>query len=178
MIRKKTLGLCFRCNEKWTQGHKCAKSIHTIEEDSEVEENGNQEEENTEEQTQEESPEEQFVTLCSFSNAGSTKTLKYKGILGSVPICVLVDTGATHSFINPVLVRELQLKTILKPTKVFRSAGGERLVTNKLCPKVVFSLQNHQFEGALRVLNVPGYDMVLGCYWLAGFGDIKLNLMK
>jgi Retroviral aspartyl protease len=133
---------------------------------------------NEEEQVHEENNEEQLVTLCSFTNLGSTKTLKYKGIFRNTVICVLVYIGATHSFINPVLIRELQLKPIPKLAKVFRSAGDEKPITNQLCPKIVFLLQNHPFEAALRVLNVLGYDMVLGCNWLTNFGDIKLNLMK
>jgi hypothetical protein len=39
-------------------------------------------------------------------------------------------------------------------------------------------VQNHQFESALRVFNVPGYDIVLGCDRLSGMRDIKLNLLK
>jgi Retroviral aspartyl protease len=96
----------------------------------------------------------------------------------NLPICVLIDTRATNYFINPRLVDKLQLATVPKPVKVYRSASGEKLLANKLCPKVKFTLQNHPFEADLKILNVPSYDVILGCDWIVELGDVKLNLMK
>lgn len=102
----------------------------------------------------------------------------YKGKIGNFPVCVLIDTGATNSFINPVVVKEMNLTAVSMPSKVFRSAGGERLVTDKICLKVKFKVQGHQLEADLRILNVPGYDIVLGCDWVAEQDDIIINLKK
>jgi carbamoylphosphate synthase small subunit len=96
----------------------CAKGIHTIEEEEVLEEPSQDEAVEREGVSEmEENLEEQLVTLCSFTNSGSTRTLKYKGMMGNTPICVLVDTGVTHSFINSVLVKDLQLKTVPIPAK-------------------------------------------------------------
>jgi Retroviral aspartyl protease len=100
-------------------------------------------EETYEEEIHEEEPkEEQLITLSSSTTGGTIKSLKYKGQLGHILICVLIDTSVTHSFINPVLVKELKIKTEPQSVKVFRSAGGEKLVIDKLCPQVKFLLQN------------------------------------
>jgi Aspartyl protease len=83
------------------------------------------EEETYEEEKHEEIPkEEQLITLSSSTTGDTTKSLKYKSQLGHTPICVLINTGATHSFINPMLVKDLKIKTEPQPAKVFRNAGG------------------------------------------------------
>lgn len=40
--QKRALGLCYRCNEKWSQGHRCARGLHTIEGEEEDEGDVNQ----------------------------------------------------------------------------------------------------------------------------------------
>jgi RNase H-like domain found in reverse transcriptase/Reverse transcriptase (RNA-dependent DNA polymerase)/Retroviral aspartyl protease/Integrase zinc binding domain len=122
--------------------------------------------------------EEQLVTLSGTTSLTSHNTLKYKGFIQTIPICVLIDTGATHSFINPHLVHVLELPVQPQPTKVFRSAGDERLITDKYCPQVEFTLQDHKFTADLKLLPVPGYDIILGCDWISKMGDVTINLQK
>jgi hypothetical protein len=45
-------------------------------------------------------------------------------------------------------------------------AYGEKMVTDSLCTKLQFEIQGHEFEGELRLLNITGYDMILGLDWL------------
>ncbi|XP_078168441.1 uncharacterized protein LOC144562946 [Carex rostrata] len=180
--QKRALGLCYRCGEKWGQGHKCARGLHTLEEEGEGELKGEEEQlegEGDDREIEEEViGEEQLVTLSSTSHGSSSKSLSYKGQIGNIPICVLIDTGASHSFISPVLVAELTVPTESTPQKTFRSAGGKRLVTDQICPKVQFQIQGHTLEADLRVLSVPGYDIVLGCDWVAERDDVVINLKK
>jgi hypothetical protein len=100
------------------------------------------EETNEEERQEEEPKEEQLITLSSSTTGGTIKSLKYKGQLSHILICVLIDISVTHSFINSVLVKELKIKTEPQSVKVFRSAGGEKLVIDKLCPQVIFIIKS------------------------------------
>jgi hypothetical protein len=108
--QKKALGLCFRCNEKWYQGHKCAKGLHALEEEGEDLEDSQMEDGSPPVETGvlEDSVEEQLVTLSISQSEGHTK---YEDIMGDIFIYILIDTRATHSFINPVLAAELHLYT-------------------------------------------------------------------
>lgn len=148
----------------------CVKGLHTIE--------GEKEQDYEMGKDEVEIAEEPLVTLSCTGNAGYTKALRYKGKIGNIPVCILVDTGATHSFINPDLVQELQLPTVSIPSKTFRSDGGKRLTTDKICPNLKFTLQGYQFEANLRVLSVSGYDIILGCDWVAEMDDVIINLKK
>lgn len=55
--------------------------------------------------------EEPIVTLNNISNSNLSQTLRYSGSMQDIPICVLIDTGASHSFIHPKLVQSLNLPT-------------------------------------------------------------------
>ena len=96
-------------------GHKCgSKTLHTLEaDDDEVGEGVEQDTEEpdfeiTEEEGKkgEESEEEEHATisLCTHGNCKNNGTLKFKGYIGQDPICIFMDGGSTHSFINPTLI--------------------------------------------------------------------------
>lgn len=182
--QKRAMGLCFRCNDKWSQGHKCPRRVHVLEGEGEEESNeetsmeGYQEEEMVEGEEGERGEQHQIVTLSAFGNNEFNKTLQYKGQISHIPISILVDSGATHSFIDPFLVETLNIPTKQSPKLNVSGAWGNRVITNTQCQNVKFQIQNHPFEAEnLMVLKVRGYDLVLGYDWIAG-RDIDLRLGK
>jgi hypothetical protein len=74
----------------------------------------------------EEEEEHQIVTLSGVNSTGFNKTLKYKGKLSHIPIFALIDTGATHSFINPSLVEALQIPRVPAYKLHVRGAWGTK----------------------------------------------------
>jgi Retroviral aspartyl protease len=64
----------------------------------------------------------------------------------------------------------------------YSSYSGERVmmaegkvVTDCKCLGLKFSLQNHEFSGDLRILNIQGYDIILGVNWLRQYSSIEIN---
>jgi Retroviral aspartyl protease len=92
--------------------HKCAKELHIIEVEGEMIEDQilNEKEPYEVEGHEDETKEEQLIILSSLVIGSTNKSLKYKGQISQIPICILFDTGATHSFINLVLVKELKIQ--------------------------------------------------------------------
>jgi Retroviral aspartyl protease len=41
-------------------------------------------------------------------------------------------------------------------------ANGARMVTDSKCTSLQFHLQGHEFQGDFRLLQIKGYDMILG----------------
>ena len=85
--QKRALGLCFRCNEKWGQGHKCGfKGIHAMKADEEEEAwqqehlqqllNKQDEEQGS---VEEECEEQTVINFCAPCSSSNTRTLKFKG---------------------------------------------------------------------------------------------------
>lgn len=184
--QKKALGLCFKCNEKYHAGHKCAmRGLHALSAEDEYE---------TDEEAQEQADmkikqdpgdiedgveeDQAVITMCAPSNNSDTKTLKLKGYIGNIPICALIDSGSTHSFINPAIVHNLEIETTKTTPLTVRTASGDKMSTNQLCESLSFFLQKQEFEGDVRVLDIRGYDMILGMDWLATLGPLLIDCGK
>ncbi|KAJ4813235.1 polyprotein [Rhynchospora pubera] len=180
--QKKALGLCFWCDEKYTPGHKCkGKDFHTMEAVDINHDSGEENEyfedayDDTPPLTDDTMEEHAVITMCTPSNLTNHKTLKYKGFIGTTPICALIDSGSTDSFVNPNVVHQLSLPTSCTNPLSVKIADGSMLSTNQLCKNLKFQLQGTDFEGDLRVLEIQGYDVILGMDWLSQFGLMTVD---
>ncbi|KAJ3687260.1 hypothetical protein LUZ61_016424 [Rhynchospora tenuis] len=101
--------------------------------------------------------------------------MKFKGQIGNVPVCALLDSGSTHSFVNPNVLQEVECNLIQTAPMVVTVANGARMVTDLQCEALQFSIQGHTFEKDVRVLDVTGYDMILGLDWLTSLGPMQVD---
>ena len=116
----------------------------------------------------------------------TSKDEKGKGVLEGtvflfdIPIRVLFDTGASHSFIamKTVKRKELKLKSKLEknPLCVQNPIGGS---TNLClyCEEVPISHSLHQFPIDLYILDFDGFDVLLGMDWLTKY-EVVLDCVK
>lgn len=94
---KKEKGLCFRCDDKWSMGHRCKKkelSVLLLGEEDEGEVEGCDSELPL-------SVEEELTTEVSLNSViwlSNPKTMKLLGLIGGLEVVVMVDPGATHNF--------------------------------------------------------------------------------
>ncbi|XP_078157488.1 uncharacterized protein LOC144553264 [Carex rostrata] len=173
--QKRSLGLCFKCDEKWYQGHRCqVKALHNIEVDDKEKCDLNPTEQTDQQDTSEfadfieyEEGEQAVVNLC---NGEYNSSMTFKGKIGTIPICALMDSGSTHSFIHPNLVHNLNLEITKSNPLTVRVANGNKMQTSEVCKNLKFSLQNNEFNIDLRVLDVQGHDLLLGMNWLTRLG--------
>ncbi|KAJ3702738.1 hypothetical protein LUZ61_006443 [Rhynchospora tenuis] len=177
------LGLCYWCGEKYFQGHKCQKKRLNLMEGSELEEEMQCDDSLTEETihcTEVEEPqfEHADISMCSPHGAAGSKTLKFKGFVQQLPILALIDSGSTNSFIHPSIVQLNNITTVPSPPMLVNTASGSQLLSELKCQPITFSLQGHQFEGAFRVLEVQGYDVILGMDWIAKVGLVVIDCVK
>lgn len=122
--------------------------------------------------------EQAIITMCAPNCLKNTKPMEYKGQIGQILICTLIDSGGTYSFINPTIIHNLSLVTTKNIPLTVNTASGTRMSTDELCEDLEFQLQNHKFTGDLRVLDVQGYDLILGMDWLSTFGPMEIDWSK
>lgn len=48
-------------------------------------------------------------------------------------------------------------------------ANGDKLVIDSKCEALQFSLQGQEFTNDIRILEIKGYDLILGIDWLTQF---------
>jgi Retroviral aspartyl protease len=174
--QKRTLGLCFKCGDKFFPGHKCKiKGIHLLEVDENEDSEDIHNETTFNSQSQSSEPDSTgVITMCS-SISPQHSTLKFKGKIESLDVIALVDSGSTHSFINPTIVHALSLTLTTSPPLTVKTASGHQLTTNTLCYQLPFTLQSHSFIGNFQVLQVAGHDIILGMDWIHAHSPFKIN---
>lgn len=161
--QKRARGLCLKCGEKYHQGHKCTnRAIHAL-----VAANGegngqeklDQFEFNLDEDIEEEGA---TMTLGDPNGEGHHRTMKLEGSIGQFPIKAMLDSGSTHCFLNPSIAQQLNLPLtqtkplIVRPTAIDYSPTLCVRILN-LSSKAIISKPTW-----VRVLEVEGYDMILG----------------
>ncbi|CAH9132841.1 unnamed protein product [Cuscuta epithymum] len=163
-------GLCFNCDEVYTVGHKCKKIfvILMTEEEQQL----------PEPLLQEDSEEEEVnfgVSLHALRGQVPTDTIKLMGKVKNNNLTILVDSGSTHSFIDPGAAKRINCDIeITNPLQV-TVAGGGRIECNSKCPNLKWEMAGHSFAASVRVLPLGGYDMVLGVDLMKKLGPILLD---
>ncbi|KAJ4750063.1 polyprotein [Rhynchospora pubera] len=179
--QKKNINLCHRCNEKWFYGHQCAnKTMHFLQGPdgvNEIEEEEGEFEECSE-VLEDEQVEEAVISLFSTPEAKRVKNMKFKGAIGKTPICALIDSGSTHSFVNPAVLQNQNFNISKNTPMAVVVANGNKMITEAVCNALKFSIQGHDFERDMRVLDVKGYDVILGLDWLNEMGPMMIDWNK
>lgn len=177
---KREKGECFRCEEKWSVGHRCKnKELSVIllqpEEEGTVREefmnNGDTGGE-CEDVLENSQPE---ISLNSVVGITSPKTMKLLGTLKGREVVVMVDPGATHNFISKEAVQKLEIPVL--PSKSFGvSLGtGEAVQGEGECKSVVLQLAGITIVEDFLPLSLGNSDIILGVQWLEKLGTISTN---
>ncbi|KAJ3704033.1 hypothetical protein LUZ61_007738 [Rhynchospora tenuis] len=118
------------------------------------------------------------ISMCTPQDCPESQSLKFRGYIQHKPIIALLDSGGTHSFIHPSIVNSVQLPTLPATSMIVKTASGTKLISNLKCEGLQLQLQNHTFIGDLRVLEVQGYDIILGMDWIAKMGPMVIDCDK
>ena len=169
-------GLCFKCDESYSPGHKCqGKSLMLIEcEDSEEE----QEEEillRPKETVGDNLPELSFHAM---EGSTSPTTIRFFGQINRKPVNALLDTGSTHNFIDPKVVQRTGLTINPEISFSVTIAGDDRLKSEGICKAVCFKCQGLEIVTDFHVLPIGGCQMVLGVDWLQTLDEVTVNFKK
>ncbi|KAJ4807007.1 polyprotein [Rhynchospora pubera] len=178
--QRKALNLCHKCGDKWFPGHKCTdKAVqYLMGPDHSQEPEENLIYEDCAEEIQPDMIEEAVISLFTTHEPKKVKTMKIRGKVGNKCICALIDSGSSHSFVNPdVLHSQSFVITQTNPMAVM-VANGTKMITDMECKALKFTLQSHEFDKDMRVLDVKGYDLILGLDWLTELGPMMVDWGK
>ncbi|XP_027124189.2 uncharacterized protein [Coffea arabica] len=107
---------------------------------------------------------------------------------GTIPIFhrlvrILIDSGATHSFVNPEFMCGIDVTPVNLPyeLEVSTPTGDQCLVTSKMFANCEIWVGERKLLGNLISLAIKGYDMILGMDWLVRYDaqlDCKRKVVK
>ncbi|XP_070022047.1 uncharacterized protein [Nicotiana sylvestris] len=178
---RKANQLCFRCGEKFGPGHMCQfKQLQCL--TGEVEEVATiQEEPPPEIKIELDLGPEIQETVCFNALSGTNmgvNTILVRGVFRRKELTILVDLGSTHNFINEITVKETGYAPVFSNTLRVTVADGIYMYTNSVCPKFSWKMNGKLFEENLRILQLGGYDIVLGNDWMKKFNPTKFDHEK
>ncbi|KAL3624153.1 hypothetical protein CASFOL_032969 [Castilleja foliolosa] len=136
-------GLCFNCDEPYTFGHKCQKLFVLIMEDEESEPASELSGELDEEEL------DCGVSLHALRGQVPTDTIKLAGKVKNNQLVILVDSGSTHSFLDPNVVAKVKCEVeVTNPLQV-TVAGGGKIICSSRCPDFEWEMAGHVFSANL-----------------------------
>lgn len=110
----------------------------------------------------------------SVAGISTPKTLKFLGKLHNFSVVILVDSGASHSFISQHLVNRLQLPVSPAHFQVV-IGNGSTVAGKEKCQRVKLQLPQMAFTHDYYVFPLGNVDVILGVDWLATLGVIRTD---
>jgi hypothetical protein len=178
MQERREKGLCYYCDDKYHIGHKCSRPKVYLLEGLEIEEGAvpaEQEGQIVEGDTLE-VPEEEGelleISLHAIVGAPAPKTMRLIGYINNLAVVILIDTGSTHSFLDPDVAKKAKLPAHEGRKLSVKVANGDSVPCQGYCAAVQVSIQGHSFSPKLYLLTLGGCSLVLGVDWLRLLGPI------
>lgn len=174
MQLKREKGLCYRCDDKWSIGHRCKRRELSVlltcdgeEDEPQLSPNSSHSEDITEVIPTSPQPE---ISLNSVMGLTSPRTMKLLGCIGGQEVVVMVDPGATHNFVSLDAVEKLNIPVL--PSKEFGvSLGtGESVMGTGIRKSVVLEMQGIVIVENFLPLALGNSDIILGIQWLEKLG--------
>ncbi|PKA53356.1 RNA-directed DNA polymerase like [Apostasia shenzhenica] len=170
---RRAKGLCFWCDEKFVRGHKCARKSLNL-----VEVEGSEILEGSKEEVDSEGEPSVHISLNALTGIPSFYTMAVEGLVQTHKIHILMDSGSTHNFINPEVLKWAEQQCEVIPTQQITLATGTQSSANYIVRNFKWKMQEVEFQTNALVLDLGSYDMVLGVQWLSTLGAIHWDFQK
>lgn len=171
-------GLCFKCGEKYSPTHVCGKAEGVQLKAMELTDTTEILDDSVlDALTNLDTPPDDGMLLSVQALAGtsSANSLQLRALVGNHVVLILVDSGSSHSFINADLCHRLQLPLVSCDPATVKIADGTLLTCSAQVPAFTWWIQGYTFVSSIKVLDLGGYDAVLGMDWLSQYSPMQCN---
>ncbi|XP_061373231.1 uncharacterized protein LOC133315594 [Gastrolobium bilobum] len=170
MQKKRDMGICYTCDEKWNSRHRCKGKLFLMLGDSEELET--EAEEHIVWQPDPILEESHVAALHSLAGERHPRALQFHVEIKGRLVPVLVDSGSSHCFVQKKLVDVSGLATVKVPKMCVFLGNGEFLICERKCIGVLLNIQGYEFSVDLWVLELANLGIILGMSWLSTLGRV------
>nr|DAD36322.1 TPA_asm: hypothetical protein HUJ06_006963 [Nelumbo nucifera] len=96
--------------------------------------------------------------------------MRIQGTINSYLVIVLVDSGLSHNFLDPRVAHKVQAPVLEDTQFSVTVASGEKLTGSGKCEGINIKSQGVLFQSDFYLLDLPGFDAILGAQWLQTLG--------
>ncbi|XP_050902350.1 uncharacterized protein LOC127112789 [Lathyrus oleraceus] len=183
MQLRREKGLCYFCDDKFFFSHKCPnKQLMLFELHDDTEYLNSSSSEDITNTTESEEVTEHHLSFNAFHGATGMGVIRFKGYIGPICVSILLDGGSSDNFIQPRIVKFLNLD--VEPTKGCKVlvGNGQNMQTEGVVKKLPLKIQGIEVTILAYLLPVAGADVLLGAPWLASLGphvsDYATSMLK
>ncbi|XP_041025452.1 uncharacterized protein LOC121265848 [Juglans microcarpa x Juglans regia] len=116
------------------------------------------------------------VSVNAISGCNNGNAMRLHGSIGPCSVEILIDSGSTHNFLDPLVVQEAKLSVRKDCSLQVRVANSDKILSQGRGEEVI-KIQGSKFSIPLHVLTLGGCDIVLGVQWLRTLGSITWNFI-
>lgn len=98
--------------------------------------------------------------------------------VGGVSALALLDSGSTATFMTPQFAQQAQCALTAKKKLKVMVANGDILWTEFTAIHCPYTVQGAQLHSDFRILNLKGYDIILGTVWIYHHSPMVLDGKK
>jgi hypothetical protein len=108
-----------------------------------------------------------YATLDNKQEKFQSHMIEVEGMINNRPLVILIDSGASHSYVDPRMVESLHLMRSKheKPWLVKLATGTKRKVT-ELVKSCLVDMKGMSTKDELNILPLGSYDCLIGMDWL------------
>jgi hypothetical protein len=115
--------------------------------------------------------------VCKLGSA-KPQSIQLQGAIGGVPVVILVDSGATHNFVDKRLVQRMNWVVDNSASMCIKLGDGTKAQSVGVCPELNVAVGEVHLAIRAHLFDLGGVDIVLEVDWLRTLGDIIMNWNK
>lgn len=82
--------------------------------------------------------------------------------MGVCRVVILLDTGGTHNFMDPSVLRKIQLQVTSTEGLSVKIANGQTIQSEGSCDGIALHIQGNSYMTYFYILTLGGCNVVLG----------------
>ena len=115
------------------------------------------------------------VSMFALGGITGPRTMKLRGRITELKVVVMVDSGASHCFINQIAIDKLGLHVTSTGKFGVRLGDGSSSISRGVCRDVKVWLRSTWVQVDCYVFPLGTVDLILGIFWLATLGEVRSN---
>lgn len=96
------------------------------------------------------------VYVHTLTGSDALSTIRLKGQAKGRTLTILVDSGATHSFLDPRVAKDTGYELKDAPAMAVTAANGGKMFSQHTCNQFLWQMQGETFQYDFRVLKLGG----------------------
>lgn len=105
----------------------------------------------------------------------SPTTTKMKGQISRGDVLIMMDIGAIHNFITPIVASKLKLSVTYNAHLNIVLGTGVMVKGRGVCKHISFMIQGWNFITEFIIMDLGQVNVILWVQWLSTLGDCRVN---